>query len=139
MYSGVCTKILRSYKCYGSTRSYSCERAFSRGNKRSYICVNVLHSYYPPTLCTAITSAYTISMRYRPLKKHRSDVQHYRRSTRQRRKQTSQKKYMYIYILVVCHRLAHRVGLCASLCLRTGLMYDVYDCIESTEMVEYNY
>ena len=27
-------------------------------------------------------------------------------------------------------------GLCVGLCLRTSLMYDVYDCIESTEMVE---
>ena len=28
------------------------------------------------------------------------------------------------------------VGLCVGLCLRTSLMYDVYDRIESTEMVE---
>ena len=28
------------------------------------------------------------------------------------------------------------VGLCVGLCLRASLMYDVYDCIESTEMVE---
>ena len=28
------------------------------------------------------------------------------------------------------------VGLCVGLFLRTSLMHDVYDCIESTEMVE---
>ena len=28
------------------------------------------------------------------------------------------------------------VSLCVNLCLRTSLMYDVYDCIESREMVE---
>ena len=31
--------------------------------------------------------------------------------------------------------VAH-VDLCVGLCLRTSLMYDVYDCIESTEMVK---
>ena len=28
------------------------------------------------------------------------------------------------------------VGLCVGLFLRTSLMYDVYDCIKSTEIVE---
>ena len=30
----------------------------------------------------------------------------------------------------------HSVGICVGLCLRASLMYDVYDCIESTEMVD---
>ena len=35
--------------------------------------------------------------------------------------------------------LERHVGLCVGLCLRTSLMYDVYDFIESTEMVEEDY
>ena len=31
------------------------------------------------------------------------------------------------------------VGLCVDLCLRTSLMYDVYDFIEHTETVKKNY
>ena len=34
------------------------------------------------------------------------------------------------------HTGRRNVGSCVGLCLRTSLIYDVYDCKESTEMVE---
>ena len=105
MCQGVYTK--RSYKainkCYGSTRSYSCERVISRRTKRSYNCLIVSLTHLPatpPTLCTPITSAYIYMSATQETqircatsqKKHASKLKTSTRET-QIRCATSQKKH----------------------------------------------